>query len=67
VMFTPDERRAVWIAAMKFGFEEFAQAINTTPERLRAVLKGKVDIEVEMKVRRNWNLVKELLYGGVRK
>lgn len=66
-MFTPDERRAVWIAAMKFGFDEFAQTINTTPERLRAVLKGKVDIEVEMKVRRNWNLVKELLYGGVRK
>lgn len=62
-MMTPDERRAVYIAAMKFGFEEFAKLIKVDPNDLRKTLKGGLNLSVERAIRRNWGLVKELLHG----
>ncbi len=66
-MLTPEERRAVFITAQKYGFEEFAKLCKLPPERLRLLLKGRYDHEAEMKVRANWKVVLETLYGEVRK
>ncbi len=66
-MLTVEERRAVWIAAMKYGFNDFAKLVDTTPQKLKAFLQGKIDLDLEKKVRRHWDIVKEMLYGGVRK
>ena len=66
-MMTSDERRAVYIAAMKLGFEDFAQLCNVDPKKLQRFLKGEYDPMVEMKVRSQWNVVLDALYGGVRK
>lgn len=62
-MLTTYERQAVYIAAMKFGFEDFAQFIGVDPDALRKTLKGKMDLAVERAIRRNWDLVRELLHG----
>jgi len=66
-MLTAEERRAVYIAAQKLGFEEFAQLCQLTPERLQKFLKGRVDYEAELKVRSQWKVVLETLYGEVKK
>jgi len=66
-MMTTDERRAVYIAAMKYGFEDFAQLCNVDMKKLQRFLRGEYDPIVEMKVRSQWRVVLDLLYGGARK
>lgn len=66
-MLTAEERRAVYIVAQKLGFEDFARMCNLSPERLKSLLKGRVDHEAEMKVRSQWHIVLETLYGEVRR
>ncbi|MEZ8221027.1 hypothetical protein GG496_001197 [Candidatus Fervidibacteria bacterium JGI MDM2 JNZ-1-D12] len=63
-MLTKYERYAVSIAATKYGFFDFANHLGVSPKRLAMCLNGKTDLEVERKIRANWKLVKELLYGG---
>jgi len=66
-MMTSDERRAVYIAAMKLGFEDFAQLCNVDPKKLQRFLKGEYDPMVEAKVRSQWKVVLDTLYGGARR
>jgi hypothetical protein len=66
-MMTSDERKAVYIAAMKYGFDDFAQICGVDTKKLLRFLKGEYDPIVEMKVRSNWKVVLDALYGGARK
>jgi len=62
-MMTTDERRAVYIAAMKYGFDDFAQICGVDTKKLLRFLMGEYDPQVEIKVRSQWNLVLSVLYG----
>jgi len=66
-MMTTDERRAVYIAAMKYGFDDFAQLCNVDPKKLQRFLKGEYDPLIEAKIRSNWKVVTQTLFGGGRK
>ena len=62
-MMTSDERRAVYIAAMKYGFDDFAQLCGVDTKKLQRFLRGEYDPMIEAKIRSQWRLILSVLYG----
>lgn len=63
-MLTSDERKAAYIAAMRYGFDDFAQLLNISPSQLRRLLRGEINFQAEKAIRGHWRLVLELLHGS---